>query len=393
MLIDFFMTLKRAKVPVSMRELMDLIVAMKKGLVFANIDQFYILSRAIMVKDEIHYDKFDVAFGVFFRGLDSLEGIMEALIPDDWIRKAFAESLSDEEKAAIESMGGLEKLIEEFKKRLEEQDERHEGGNKWIGTGGTSPFGNGGFNPEGIRVGGDGNENFRAVKVWEQRDFKDLDDNVEIGTREIKMALRKLRKFARTGAHEELDIDDTIASTARNAGMLDIKMVPERHNSVKVLIFFDVGGSMDPHVKVCEELFSAVRSEFKHLEYFYFHNFIYESMWKDNYRRNNERIATWDILHKYAADYKIIFVGDASMAPYEVANVGGSIEHDNEESGAAWMQRFAEVYDKIIWLNPQTEDTWEYSTSISMVQHLVEDKMFPLTLRGLDEGITYLNRS
>ena len=393
MLIDFFMTLKRAKVPVSMRELMDLIVAMKKGLVFANIDQFYILSRAIMVKDEIHYDKFDVAFGVFFRGLDSLEGIMEALIPDDWIRKAFAESLSDEEKAAIESMGGLEKLIEEFKKRLEEQDERHEGGNKWIGTGGTSPFGNGGFNPEGIRVGGDGNENFRAVKVWEQRDFKDLDDNVEIGTREIKMALRKLRKFARTGAHEELDIDDTIASTARNAGMLDIKMVPERHNSVKVLIFFDVGGSMDPHVKVCEELFSAVRSEFKHLEYFYFHNFIYESMWKDNYRRNNERIPTWDILHKYAADYKIIFVGDASMAPYEVANVGGSIEHDNEESGAAWMQRFGEVYNKIIWLNPQTEDTWEYSTSISMVQHLVEDKMFPLTLRGLDEGITYLNRS
>lgn len=393
MLIDFFMTLKRAKVPVSMRELMDLIVAMKKGLVFADIDQFYILSRAIMVKDEIHYDKFDVAFGAFFRGLDSLEGIMEALIPDDWIRKAFSESLSEEEKAAIESMGGLEKLIEEFKKRLEEQDERHEGGNKWVGTGGTSPFGNSGFNPEGIRVGGDGNENFRAVKVWEQRDFKDLDDNVEIGTREIKMALRKLRKFARTGAHEELDIDDTIASTARNAGMLDIKMVPERHNSVKVLIFFDVGGSMDPHVKVCEELFSAVRSEFKHLEYFYFHNFIYESVWKDNYRRNNERIPTWDILHKYAADYKIIFVGDASMAPYEVANVGGSIEHDNEESGAAWMQRFAEVYNKIIWLNPQTEDTWEYSTSISMVQHLLEDKMFPLTLRGLDEGITYLNRS
>ncbi|MDF1642836.1 MAG: VWA domain-containing protein [Pseudomonadales bacterium] len=393
MLIDFFMTLKRAKVPVSMRELMDLIVAMKKGLVFADIDQFYMLSRAIMVKDEIHYDKFDVAFGAFFRGLESLEGIMEALIPDDWIRKAFSESLSEEEKAAIESMGGLEKLIEEFKKRLEEQDERHEGGNKWVGTGGTSPFGNSGFNPEGIRVGGDGNENFRAVKVWEQRDFKDLDDNVEIGTREIKMALRKLRKFARTGAHEELDIDDTIASTARNAGMLDIKMVPERHNSVKVLIFFDVGGSMDPHVKVCEELFSAVRSEFKHLEYFYFHNFIYESVWKDNYRRNDERVPTWDILHKYAADYKIIFVGDASMAPYEVANVGGSIEHDNEEAGAVWMQRFAEVYNKIIWLNPQPEDTWEYSTSISMVQHLLEDKMFPLTLRGLDEGITYLNRS
>jgi len=391
-LIDFFMTLKRAKVPVSMRELMDLIVAMKKGLVFADIDQFYILSRAIMVKDETHYDKFDVAFGAFFRGLDSLEGIMEALIPDDWIRKAFTDSLSDEEKAAIESLGGLEKLIEEFKKRLEEQDERHEGGNKWIGTGGTSPFGNGGFNPEGIRVGGDGNENFRAVKVWEQRDFKDLDDNVEIGTREIKMALRKLRKFARTGAEEELDIDDTIAATARNGGLLDIKMVPERHNSIKVLIFFDVGGSMDPHVKVCEELFSAVRTEFKHLEYFYFHNFIYESVWSDNFRRNNERTATWDILHKYAADYKIIFVGDASMAPYEVANVGGSIEHDNEESGAAWMQRFTEVYDNIIWLNPQTEDTWEYSTSISMVQHLLDDKMFPLTLRGLDEGITYLNR-
>mgnify|MGYP003385797103 CR=1 FL=1 len=393
MLIDFFLTLKRAKVPVSMRELMDLIVAIKKGLVFADVDQFYFLSRAIMVKDETHYDKFDIAFGAFFRGLDSLEGIMEALIPDDWIRKAFTESLSDEEKAAIESMGGLEKLIEEFKKRLEEQDERHEGGNKWIGTGGTSPFGNGGFNPEGVRVGGDGNENFRAVKVWEQRDFKDLDDNVEIGTREIKMALRKLRKFARTGAEDELDIDDTIAATARNGGMLDIKMVPERHNSVKVLIFFDVGGSMDPHVKVCEELFSAVRSEFKHLEYFYFHNFIYESVWRDNFRRNNERMPTWDILHKYTSDYKIIFVGDASMAPYEVANVGGSIEHDNEEAGAAWMERFSEFYDKIIWLNPQTEDTWEYSTSISMVQHLLEDKMFPLTLRGLDEGITYLNRS
>lgn len=393
MLIDFFLTLRRAKVPVSMRELMDLIVAMKKRLVFADIDQFYYLSRAIMVKDETHYDKFDVAFGVFFKGLESLEGIMEALIPDDWIRKAFNESLSEEEKAAIESMGGLEKLIEEFKKRLEEQDERHEGGNKWIGTGGTSPFGNSGFNPEGIRVGGDGNENFRAVKVWEQRDFKDLDDNVEIGTREIKMALRKLRKFARTGADEELDIDDTISSTARNAGMLDIKMVPERHNSVKVLIFFDVGGSMDPHVRVCEELFSAVRSEFKHLEYFYFHNFIYESVWRDNLRRNNERTPTWDILHKYTSDYKIIFVGDASMAPYEVANVGGSIEHDNAEAGATWMERFTEVYDKIIWLNPQPQDTWEYSTSISMVQHLLEDKMFPLTLRGLDEGISYLNRS
>ncbi|MBL4583561.1 MAG: VWA domain-containing protein [Pseudomonadales bacterium] len=393
MLIDFFLTLKRAKVPVSLRELLDLIVAMKKGLVFADVDQFYFLSRAIMVKDESHYDKFDIAFGVFFRGLDSLEGIMEALIPDDWIRKAFSESLSEEEKAAIESMGGLEKLIEEFKKRLEEQDERHEGGNKWIGTGGTSPFGNGGFNPEGVRVGGDGNENFRAVKVWEQRDFKDLDDNVEIGTREIKMALRKLRKFARTGAEEELDIDDTIRSTARNAGMLDIKMVAERHNSIKVLIFFDVGGSMDPHVKVCEELFSATRSQFKHLKYFYFHNFIYESVWSDNSRRNDERTPTWDILHKYSSDYKIIFVGDASMAPYEVANVGGSIEHDNEEAGATWMERFTEVYDKIIWLNPQTQDTWEYSSSISMVQHLLEDKMFPLTLRGLDEGITYLNRS
>ena len=393
MLIDFFLTLKRSGVPVSFRELMDLVEALKRRLVFADIDDFYYLSRAIMVKDEIHYDKFDIAFGAFFRGLDSLEGIIEALIPDEWLRKAFSESLSPEEKEAIESMGGLEKLIEEFKKRLAEQEERHEGGNKWIGTGGTSPFGAHGFNPEGIRIGQDENRNFRAVKVWEQREFRDLDDSVEIGTREIKMALRKLRKFARTGAEEELDLDDTIRSTARNGGMLDLKMVPERHNAVKVLIFFDVGGSMDPHVKVCEELFSATRSEFKHLEYFYFHNFIYESLWQNNTRRSTERIPTWDILHKYGADYKVIFVGDATMAPYELANVGGSIEHNNEEAGAVWMERFTEIYDKLIWINPQPEDTWEYSSTIHVVKQLVGGNMYPLTLRGLDEGMAWLNRS
>jgi len=313
-------------------------------------------------------------------------------IPDDWLRKQMESMLSDEEKAKIEALGGLEKLMEEFRKRMEDQKKRHEGGNKWVGTGGTSPFGAYGYNPEGIRIGQEGGRNGSAVKVWDKRNYRDLDDSVEIGTRNIKMALRRLRKFARTGAEEELDISDTISSTAKNAGLLDIKMVPERHNSVKVLLFFDVGGSMDPHVKLCEELFSAARTEFKHLKYFYFHNFIYESVWSKSVRRHAETTSTFDILHKYSKDYKVIFVGDATMAPYEVTHVGGSIEHYNDEAGAVWIKRLTDVFDNVVWINPTPKDFWEHSYSIEVVRELVEDRMFPLSVKGLEEAMTLLTK-
>src|SRR5690606_23538581 len=329
MLIDFFLELRRAKLPVSLREFLDLLQALKQRVVFADLDEFYFLSRTCLVKDERHFDKFDRAFGSYFKGLEDLDDWLRAMIPDDWLRSEFERMLIEADKAKIESLGGLEELIETFKKRLEEQKERHAGGNKWIGTGGTSPFGADGYNPEGFRIGQKESRNKRAVKVWEQRGFRDLDDSVTIGIRNIQMALRRLRKFARQGAHQELDLPDTIRSTARNAGWLDIKMVPERHNTVKVLLFLDVGGSMDPHIRVCEELFSAARTEFKHLESFYFHNFIYESVWKSNIRRMNETTLMWDILHKYSSDYRVIFVGDASMAPYEITQPGGSIEHWN----------------------------------------------------------------
>jgi uncharacterized protein with von Willebrand factor type A (vWA) domain len=359
---------------------------MKRHLAFADIDDFYHLSRALLVKDEKYYDRFDRAFGAHFKELEGLDDVIEALIPDDWLRSEFMKQLSDEEKAKIESLGGLEKLIEEFKKRLEEQKKRHQGGNKWVGTGGTSPFGNDGYNPEGIRVGGE-SKNKRAVKVWDRRDFKNYDDDVELGTRNIKIALRRLRKFARTGAAEELDLDDTISSTARNAGLLDIKMVPERHNAVKVLLFLDVGGSMDPHVKVCEELFSAARTEFKHLEYYYFHNFLYESVWKNNVRRHNQRTATLDLMHKYSHDYKVVIVGDASMSPYEIVQPGGSVEHWNEESGEVWLRRLRQTYDKCVWLNPVPEDEWKYTQSITITNQLMEGKMYPLTLQGLERAM------
>lgn len=385
MLINFFQTLKKAGVPVSIKELLDLINALQNHLAFADVDDFYYLSRTIMVKDEKYFDRFDRAFGVYFKDLESLDDVIEAMIPDDWLREEFIKQLSDEEKEKIESLGGLEKLIEEFKKRLEEQKERHEGGNKWIGTGGTSPFGHSGYNPEGVRVGGE-SKNKKAVKVWEKRDFKNLDDSAELGTRNLKVALRRLRKFARSGAEDELDMDDTIRSTANNAGLLDIKMVPERHNAVKVLLFFDVGGSMDPFVKICEELFSAARTEFKHMEYFYFHNFIYESVWKNNVRRHNERTPLLDILHKYSSDYKIIFVGDASMSPYEIVQPGGSVEHWNEESGEVWMRRLKEVYEKVIWVNPLPQDEWGYTHSIDLTNQLVEEHMYPLSVKGLEEG-------
>jgi uncharacterized protein with von Willebrand factor type A (vWA) domain len=391
MLINFFHGLKDAGVPVSTTELLTLLEGLKQRMAFADMDDFYYFSRTCMVKDEKYFDRFDRAFGLHFKDLEALDDIIEALIPDDWLRSEFMKNLTEEEKAKIESLGGLEKLIEEFKKRLEEQKKRHEGGNKWVGTGGTSPFGQEGYHPEGIRVGPNG-KNKKAVKVWEKRDYKNLDDSVELGTRNIKIALRRLRKFARTGAADELDLDDTISSTARNAGLLDIKMVPERHNAVKVLLFLDVGGSMDPHIKVCEELFSASRTEFKHLEYFYFHNFIYESVWKNNIRRHNERTPTLDLLHKYSHDYKVIFVGDASMSPYEIAQPGGSVEHWNEEAGELWMRRLTEVYDKVIWLNPVPEDEWEYTQSISMTRQLLEGKMYPLTIKGMEEGMSFLSK-
>ena len=391
MLISFFNTLRRSGIPVSLKELMDLLGGLEQYLAFANMDDFYFLSRAVMVKDEKYFDKFDRAFGAYFKDLQELDDLLEALIPDDWLRKEFERNLSEEDKAKIESLGGLEKLIEEFKKRLEEQKDRHEGGNKWIGTGGTSPFGHSGYNPEGIRVGGESG-NKRAAKVWEKREFRNLDDSVELGTRNIKVALRRLRKFARSGAAEELDLDDTISSTARNAGLLDIKMVPERHNAVKLLLFLDVGGSMDPHIKVCEELFSAARSEFKHLEYFYFHNFVYESVWRNNVRRHQERIPLLDVMHRYAHDYKVVFVGDASMSPYEVLQPGGSVEHWNEEPGELWMRRLRDTYDKVVWLNPVPREEWDWTQSVGIVKQVMEDQMYPMTLQGMEQSMAYLSR-
>ncbi len=390
MLINFFYLLKQSGLPVSIKELLVLLDALEKRLVFCNLDEFYLLARLCLVKDEKYFDRYDRAFAAYFKGLENFEDILEALIPEDWLRTDFMKSLSEEEKAKIESLGGLEKLLETFKERLEEQKKRHAGGNKWIGTGGTSPFGHSGYHPEGIRVGGE-SRNKSAVKVWEKRQFKDLDDSIELGTRNLKVALRKLRKFARSGAEEELDLDDTIASTARNAGLLDIKMVPERHNAIKVLIFFDVGGSMDPYVKICEELFSACKTEFKHLEYYYFHNFIYESVWKDNARRYTEKTPLDEVLRTYSKDYKVIFVGDASMASYEISHVGGSVEYMNDEPGYVWMQRLKAIFNKVIWLNPVEESYWNYTHSISMVKQLLEDEMYPLSLNGLERGIKALS--
>ena len=391
MLINFFQGLRDAGIPVTTRELLDLLEGLKQHLVFADSETFYYFSRTCLVKDEKYFDRFDRAFSAHFKELETLDAVIEAIIHDDWLRNEFLKSLSDEDKAKIESLGGLEKLIEEFKKRLEEQKERHEGGNKWIGTGGTSPFGQQGYNPEGVRVGPNGGQK-KALKVWDRRDFKNLDDDVQLGTRNIKMALRRLRKFARQGAADELDLDDTIRSTARNAGLLDIKLVPERHNAVKVLIFFDVGGSMDPHIRTCEELFSAARTEFKHLEYFYFHNFIYESVWRNNIRRHNERTSLLDVMHKYSHDYKVIFVGDAAMSPYEIVSPGGSVEHWNEESGEVWMRRLRQTYEKMIWINPTPQAEWEYTQSTAMTHQLVEGHMYPLTLKGLEEGMSYLSK-
>ena len=370
MLIDFFFKLREYHVPASLRELLDLLKAMEQGVIFASIDDFYLLSRIILVKDESQFDKFDQAFADYFEGVQSID-LFGKDIPDEWLRKELDRHFSEEEKAQIKAMGGLDELMKTLKERLAEQEKRHQGGNKWIGTGGTSPFGANGFNPEGIRIGQDGNRNFSAVKVWDKREFKNLAGNVELGTRNIKVALRKLRKFARTGASEELDMPVTISSTARNAGLLDIHMVQERHNAVKVLMFFDVGGSMDAHIKECEELFSAVHTEFKHLEYFYFHNCVYEGVWKDNKRRDREVIPIQDIIHKYGQDYKLIFVGDATMGPYEITYPGGSVEHWNEEPGAVWMQRLLSHFKHAIWLNPQLQNYWHYYASVKIIQQII----------------------
>jgi uncharacterized protein with von Willebrand factor type A (vWA) domain len=391
MLIQYFFTLKEFGVPVSIKEFLALLEGLEKHVAYCSIDDFYYLSRTTLVKDEKNFDKFDRAFGKYFKGLASVEG-MEVKIPEEWLRRMAEKYLTDEEKALIKSLGGWEKLMETLKKRLEEQKGRHQGGSKWIGTAGTSPFGAYGYNPEGVRIGQDESRNRRAVKVWDQREYKNLDDSVELGTRNIKVALRRLRKFAREGAPEELDLDDTVRSTARNAGWLDIKMVPERHNAVKVLIFFDIGGSMDDHVKVCEQLFSAVRTEFKHLEYFYFHNFMYERVWKDNRRRANERIATWDVLHKYGHDYKLIIVGDATMSPYEITYPGGSVEHTNPEPGSLWLQRLLAVYAHAVWINPQPVAHWEYHQSIEITKELMGDRMYPLTIDGLDRAMRELSK-
>lgn len=392
MLLSLFHELRSARIPVSLRELLDLHEALLTGVVFADMDAFYFLARTILVKDERHFDRFDRAFSAYFDGLQSLDEALEVLIPDEWLRKAFERSLTPEERAQIQSLGGLDKLIETFKQRLAEQKGKHAGGNKWIGTGGTSPFGSGGYNPEGIRVGEAGERQGKAVKVWEQREYRNLDDQAELGRRNINVALRRLRKFAREGAAEEFDIEGTIDHTARDAGLLNIQMRPERHNAVKLLLLLDIGGSMDMHVQVCEELFSACRTEFKHLEYFYFHNFIYESVWKDNQRRMSELTSTLDLLHRYGEDYKVVFVGDASMAPYEVLQPGGSVEHWNEEAGSVWMERFKAKFRKIIWLNPYPQRAWEYTSSIQIIQELVEGHMYPLTLEGLEEGMRYLAR-
>ena len=390
MLIDFFLHLKGKKLPVSTREFLTLLEALKERVAGNSIDDFYFLARTCLVKDETHYDKFDRAFGEYFKGVTQIPGL-EADIPEEWLKMMMKKHLTPEEKAKLEKLG-WDKLMEEFKKRLAEQKERHAGGSKWIGTGGSSPFGHGGYHPEGIRIGGESAGNRTAIKVWENREYRNLDDTVELGTRNIKIALRRLRRFAREGAEDELDMDGTITGTARNAGWLDIKMRPERHNKVKVLLFLDIGGSMDDHIKVCEELFSAAKSEFKHLEYFYFHNCIYDYVWKDNRRRHGERFPLWDVMHKYGEDYKVVVVGDATMSPYEILQPGGSVEYSNEEAGAVWLQRMLDTWPRAVWLNPEPERLWDYRHSIELIRTIFNSRMFPLTLAGLERAMRELNK-
>jgi hypothetical protein len=390
MLINFFYHLRAARLPVSVNELLTLLAALKKDVIRPSLDEFYFLSRATLVKDEAHYDRFDRAFGEFFNGVQTSIGLAKE-IPDEWFRSLLEREFTPEELARLEKLG-FDRLMEEFRKRLEEQDGAHHGGSKWIGSGGTSPFGHGGRHPEGIRIGGPGKGNKSAVKVWEARAYRDYDDQVELGTRNIKVALRRLRRFAREGADLELDLHDTIESTAKNAGWLDLKLVPERHNAVKVLMLLDVGGTMDEHIRRVEELFSATKAEFKHLEFYYFHNCVYERLWRNNRRRFAEKFDTVDVLRKYNPDYKLIFVGDATMSPYEILQPGGSVEHNNPEAGAVWLQRFTQHFPRFVWINPEPEGLWQYRQSISLIRQLTADRMYPLTLDGLTRAMRTLSK-
>jgi uncharacterized protein len=390
MLVRFFLLLKSAGVPVSITELLTLLEALKAGLSEISAERFYYLARTCLVKDERHYDRFDQAFAAHFKGAEDLFKLLSRELPADWLEKMAVRDLSDAEKAEIEALGGWEKLMETLKQRLAEQQGRHQGGSKWIGTAGTSPFGAYGYNPEGVRIGQDQSRNRSAVKVWDKREFANLDDSVELGTRNMKMALRKLRRFARRGAPTELALADTIDATARSGGWLDIKMVPERHNVIKILLLLDIGGSMDDHVKTCEELFSAARTEFKHLEHFYFHNCPYEALWRDNRRRFNEHVGTLEVMRTYASDYKLILVGDATMSPYEITSAGGGIEHWNQEPGSVWLQRLLKAYPKFVWINPQPQGRWRHTASVEMIREMLEGRMYPLSLSGLDDAIDAL---
>ena len=392
MFFNLFFELKAAKVPVSLKEYLTLLEAMTLNVAEYNVESFYYLSRSCLVKDERNLDKFDRVFGSVFKGLEPPDNPDTAEIPEEWLRKLTELHLSEEEKAKIEALGGWEKIMEELKKRLEEQEKRHQGGSKWIGTGGTSPFGANGYNPEGVRMGQEKSRHRRAVKVWDKREYRNFDDSVVLGTRNIKIALRRLRQFARLGAPDELDLDGTIRSTAKNGGWIDIQMRPERRNTVKVLLLLDVGGSMDDHIRTMEELFSATRTEFKHLESYYFHNCMYEKVWKDNRRRHSEHISTSQLLNTYGPDWKLIFVGDATMSPYEIVYPGGSVEHWNEEAGQVWMERMLDHFKHACWLNPVPERHWEYTPSLQMLQQVMGHRMFGLTLDGLDKGMRSLGR-
>jgi uncharacterized protein with von Willebrand factor type A (vWA) domain len=391
-LVNFFFELRKGGVPVTLTEFLTLLEALRAGVAGGSAQGFYYLARTTLVKDERHYDRFDRVFAEIFNGAQKLFEEIVANVPDEWLRALAARTLTEEEKQKVQALGGWEKLLETLRQRLEEQKQRHQGGNKWIGTQGTSPFGANGYNPEGIRIGQAGSRNRRAVKVWDQREYRNFDDTVELGTRNMKLALRKLRKFAREGAQDQLDLDGTINATARNAGLLDLKLVAERRNAVKVLLFLDVGGSMDDHIRICEELFSAARSEFKHLEHFYFHNFLYENVWKDNRRRFSAVTPVTQVLRTYGHDYRVIFVGDATMSPYEITQPGGSVEHWNKEAGSVWMARMTAMYPRLVWLNPEKPDRWEYTASVRITRELVGDRMFPVTIQGLDRAIGALRR-
>jgi uncharacterized protein with von Willebrand factor type A (vWA) domain len=390
MLFDFFFTVRKAGVPASVKELLTLLEALDRGVIYGSVDDFYVLSRLCLVKDEAYFDRFDLAFAAYFKGVAAIPDALVGEIPHEWLRKMAERWLTDEEKAKIEALGGWEKLMQTLRERLEEQKGRHQGGSKWIGTAGTSPFGAYGYNPEGVRIGQEGSRNRRAVKVWDRREFRDYDGERELGVRNIKLALRRLRRFAREGAPDVLDLDGTIRSTARNAGWLDLRMVPELRNAVKVLLFLDVGGTMDDHIQVVEELFSAARTEFKNLEHYYFHNCVYESVWKDNRRRDRERIPTVEVMRRYGHDYKLVFVGDASMSPYELEHEGGSVEHWNDEPGRVWLERMLRAWPRAAWLNPVPEKHWGWTTSILNVQRILEGRMYPVTLEGLERAMKSL---